>query len=156
MPIPDNPIHKRKTWSIVLTCGVAVISLLVGLWISTGNFWQGDSGIAACKAMADRGRTAAKTSDSPMTRDDYLKLRQVFRDSDVDEIERNGLAFVDITWQVANMKQNDPLLMMYASQIVTSYNTLATACANNGVLLPSLAELTDIRESASPVPSSTN
>lgn len=128
--------------------GAAV--LLAGGIALVGKLGTDDSGVAMCRAMADNSRTVAANGDTPMTADEYRAIRKRFDGSTSASIRQAGTEFIDVTYQVARMKDDDGVLL-YAGAIADRYARLVSACQDSGVTLPTLAELSDIRESASPV-----
>jgi hypothetical protein len=130
--------HRRNDQApsrLVLYIGasmvVAAVVILVGLF---AVFSEQDSGVAACRAIAE-GKAAdgsKATAGAKMTKIDYQEVRKIFADSGVPEIRDNGTRFIDLSWQSPDTE------LLISSDMTRAYTGLAGACAAHGYVIPAL------------------
>jgi hypothetical protein len=116
--------------ALLLTLAVVVAGLVVA-------FTDEDSGVAACRAIAegnaaDGGQT---TPGAKMTEQEYQDTRKVFARSSDQDIRASGTTLVDLAWQ---LQQSPDSALLLASDMTRAYTGLAGACAAHGYTIPPL------------------
>ncbi|MGC4750472.1 hypothetical protein ACLQ28_33110 [Micromonospora sp. DT201] len=137
-PPPASPAasSSRKPLLIAGLAFVAVLMLTAGGYAVYDRFIREDSGIAACKAMADGKQMdgSPKTSDDDkLTEAEYRDARKIFEDSRNTKIREHGTALIDILWQVQGMEDGGALALL--GPMGTHVSGLQTACADEGFIV---------------------
>lgn len=113
---------------------VALLALVAGLVVA---FTSEDSGVAACRAIAegkdvDGGET---TPGAKMTEQEYQDGRRLFADSSDKAIKASGTTLMDLAWQ---LQQSPDSALLLTGDITRAYTGLAGACAAHGYTIPPL------------------
>jgi hypothetical protein len=146
--------HRRPRQPMML----AVIVLVLGIVMSGAAtivwavYLQQDSGVTACKAMAENAAEPKPTHTAVVTeqqvaaehRDqlgrqlvELKSLRGLFADSRHNDLHNAGVALVDLTVQLIQADDGTTLLM--AGRYAEEYAALAGACSAHGAPLPPLS-----------------
>ncbi|MGI5179583.1 hypothetical protein ACQEVZ_24955 [Dactylosporangium sp. CA-152071] len=160
-PVPVAPVRRKASvlWiallagAIVLVSGgVALATAAAGIGPVAGMFK--DSGVAACETIRDNAaasQSEKKASPSVTPSSDkaaeaaaYLKWRKAFADSRHEDLRVAGTAALDMINQLAGAGQSEDdlgLALAMVGQLVEKWSALAGACANHGVVIPKLTEM---------------
>ncbi|MDG4840820.1 hypothetical protein O7631_30200 [Micromonospora sp. WMMD967] len=139
----ETPPPARSSHTFLIVAGAAVVAVLVlgvGGWAVYDRFIKEDSGIAACRAMAEDKNIdgTAKTSgeDDKLTEAEYREARKIFEDSRHDKIREHGTALMDIAWQVDQMPDGETGgALALLGPMGTHVSGLQTACADEGYIV---------------------
>lgn len=141
-------MHKR----IALVIGsflvlVGLVALLISAISGTGpaSAVTADSGVAACKAMANNMTKSKDTSNTKMTKAKYNEARKPFEKSRHSDIKVAGTNLLATIYKADQMPQDDTDLgkqfgdaMVLMSAVQTNWSALQVACGNHGVTVPAL------------------
>lgn len=136
-------IRKRNivVWSIITILLILVITIPLTLHL-TNQSTSMDTGIAACKTIADNSKLEKKQeSDVPMTKEDYDQVRRPFERSAYADIKVAGLNFVDTVYKAdqASTEEGDlGEIMLLMTTLQSQYAALQVACGTHGITLPPL------------------
>ncbi|MEU8285553.1 hypothetical protein AB0C01_14575 [Micromonospora sp. NPDC048905] len=144
LPSPPAGASGRKP---LLLAGVAFVALLMlvaaGLTVYEG-FLKEDSGLAACKRLAE-GKSpdgsVKGSGDLKLTEAEYRQTREVFEDSRYEDIRKHGTTLIDIAWRISQLpkgQESDAFGLLTAAG--TASTGLQTACADQGVLIKTNVE----------------
>ncbi|MFG1838066.1 hypothetical protein [Micromonospora sp. NPDC049175] len=137
---PSSPPAGTASRRPLLIAGLAFVALLMltatGLTVYEG-FIKEDSGVAACRAMAegkDPDGSAKGSGGSTFTEAQYRKTRELFEDSRHEDIRRHGTALVDIAWQIEQLPKGQEMgAVAFLASVEAATTGLQTACADQGV-----------------------
>lgn len=124
---------------------VALVMVLAGLGIYKvlhSYSASSDSGVAACKTMAENAKKPKSDNNKTWTEDDYHKARKPFEDSRYTDIKVAGTNLVDTIYAMDKKSKDDTDLggaMAMLTTINQQWSALQVACGNSGVELPGLA-----------------
>lgn len=108
-----------------------------------------DSGIAFCENAAESRKNPMKAVAEPSpgqswSEAEYKKARATFASSRYDVLRENGVKLMDGLWRVTKLAEKSEVsleTMNVVQEIATSYNNLASGCADHGYIIPTLSEL---------------
>ncbi|WP_433113769.1 hypothetical protein [Micromonospora sp. CA-246542] len=136
--VPPQPAKSsRKPLIVAALAFAAVLVLGVGGYVVYDGLIREDSGIAACKAMADGKQMDGKpksADDDKLTEAEYREARKIFEDSRKPKIREHGTALIDILWQVQGMEDGGGALALIGP-MGTHVSGLQTACADEGYIV---------------------
>ncbi|GIF14540.1 hypothetical protein [Actinoplanes teichomyceticus] len=134
-PHPAAP-PRRPLWPWLAAVAALSLMLLAGSgWLLWDRVLREDSGVAACKALADRDR-AAGGADETLTREEYLAMRRVFADSRYADLREHGTKLMDVLWQVTQLGTDDQVAALtYLEPLTRHVSGLQSACADHGVVI---------------------
>jgi hypothetical protein len=139
-PTVDEPPRDRS-WLAYAALAAAILVLAGGVWTAYDRgLILKDAGIAACESLRDgktvEGAPIDTKADNKMTEAQYLQLREVFRDSRHDDIEKAGTALIDVMWQVTQLGKDPGLeALPFLGQMMSALTGLQGACANHGIVV---------------------
>lgn len=135
-PWPIEPTRKnsqRALWLVLIILTLLVLEA-AGYLVQRNS---GDTGVAACKAMATGQGPGGKDADN-WSAADYAQARQIFADSSYPAIRDNGTLLVDLTWQMKGLGEGDFGLLAFVGPFTNAYAGLSGGCAEVGYTLPPL------------------
>jgi hypothetical protein len=99
-----------------------------------------DSGVSACKTMADNMAKKQTASSKKMTEASYKKIRAPFENSKYADIKVAGMNIVDTIYQADTQPDPDNIggAMILMGTLQGQWGQLQTACMNHGVTVPAL------------------
>jgi hypothetical protein len=161
--VPPPPRRRMSALWITLLAGAIVlvgsgaavaVSAATGVGPVAGIFK--DSGIAACETIRDNAaakKASAAASPSVKASTDqaaatatYLAWRKAFAGSRHEDLRVAGTEVMDLINQLSGSDDNDAdlgLALATAGQLIQKWSSLAGACANHGVTIPKITEMTD-------------
>lgn len=140
----SRKIKRNVAGGVVLAILLAVITTGAFLILSAldkSGAVATDSGVSACKAMAD---TVGKNSDSQEKwgEPEYQAARMPFESSKHADLKVAGTNLIDTVYKVQNQNLDDADFgeaMVTLQTLQTQWAALQTACANHGQTLPALS-----------------
>jgi hypothetical protein len=138
MPAPPERPDRTVRYLLVLIAVLALVAGGVAIWVGPDLYRASDSGVQACKAMRDGGKTfAGKAQDqTKMTQADYREMRGVFESSRYDDIRDHGTKLMDLAWQLSQLGEQPGMgALMYVQPLMTHTTGLQSACADQGVFV---------------------
>ncbi len=150
-----------STLWIVLLAGAVVLvgsGAAVAVSAATGVGIFKDSGIAACETIRDNAaakKASASAAPSPSVKAStdqaaatatYLEWRKAFASSRHDDLRIAGTEVMDLINQLSDADDSDAnlgLALAMAGQLIQKWGALAGACANHGVTIPKITEMSD-------------
>ncbi|MEU4472809.1 hypothetical protein [Micromonospora sp. NPDC023888] len=138
-PPPPAGTSSRKPLLFAAVAFVVLLMLLATGFTVYEGFIKEDSGVAACKAMAegrDPDGTSKGTGEDELTEAEYRKTRKLFEDSRHEDIREHGTALVDLAWQISQLPDGQEMgAIAFLGPVETATTGLQTACADQGVIL---------------------
>ncbi|MET8040377.1 hypothetical protein ABZU25_05860 [Micromonospora sp. NPDC005215] len=139
LPPPPAGTSGRKPLLFAAVALVALLMLVAAGFTVYEGFIKEDSGVAACKALAEgKGPdgTAKGSGDIKLTEAEYRETREVFEDSRYEDIRKHGTALVDIAWQISQLPEGQEMAAIaLLVPVETATTGLQTACADQGVIV---------------------
>ncbi|WIM94179.1 hypothetical protein ACTOB_006181 [Actinoplanes oblitus] len=118
---------------------VAALSLMLlagGGWLLYDRVLREDSGVTACRALADQEKNGGGTADDKLTKDEYLSMRQVFANSRYADLREHGTKLMDVLWQLTQWgPDNEMVALTYLQPLTEHISGLQSACADHGVII---------------------
>ncbi|WP_433126314.1 hypothetical protein ACQPWW_26680 [Micromonospora sp. CA-240977] len=134
---PPAGMSGRKPLLFAAVAFVALLMLVATGFTVYERFIKEDSGIAACKALAegkDPDGTTKGSGDIKLTEAEYRETRKVFEDSRYEDIRKHGTALVDIAWQISQLPEGQEMgAIALLVPVETATTGLQAACADQGV-----------------------
>ena len=138
-PPPPAAAPSRKPLLFAVLAFVALLVLATGGYAVYDGFIKEDSGVAACKAMADGKKadgTAKDSADDKLTEAEYRKARKLFEDSRHEDLRKHGTALIDIAWQMSQLPEGQEMgAFAFIAPMGTAIAGFQTACADQGVIV---------------------
>lgn len=131
---------------IVTMVAVASVALIVQGTTDEGIRWQQaakskvDSGVTACKNMANEADNPATGDHKPMTKEDVLVAKRPFLTSKHSDIRYAGTNIIDTIYKADEYVEKGDLgsSLTLLGDIQNQWYELRLACANHGVKVPPL------------------
>jgi hypothetical protein len=120
--------------------------IIVGAMLLVDRLDTEDSGVAMCEELAEQfPKRAAKGEQDFSTLEEYERMRSAFKNSEVPDLRRDGVLFVELAYAVALERGKN--VATYAPYIISAYTALSDDCTTYaGKPLPELAELKRLRQ----------
>ncbi|WP_329103070.1 hypothetical protein OG792_25665 [Micromonospora sp. NBC_01699] len=117
---------------VIAGAGLLALFVLVLGGLAVWDGLREDSGIAACRSLADR---TAGEDQTELSESEYRELRDQFADSDIRTIRENGTAMMDLVWEVSQQSSSELDALRYLPQLSARLEGLQRACAGQGVTI---------------------
>ena len=138
-----EPGKKRNKIPWIAGGAAVGILLLASGGVLAYNGFKEDPGIAACQAIRDQQGSSSST-DSDMTEAEYRETRDLFADSEHEDIREHGTKLVDVLWQVQQLPEGDEMGgIAFIGQLTEHATGLQSACADQGVVFNLLGGATN-------------
>jgi hypothetical protein len=122
-------------WLAAVTA-LSLALLAGGGWLLYDRVLREDSGVAACKSLAAQEKNGSGgAADDKLTRDEYVRMRQVFADSRYADLREHGTKLMDVLWQVTKLGADNEAALVYLQPLTEHVSGLQSACADHGVLV---------------------
>lgn len=140
-PAPQHlqPAPRRRPTALIVVIAVATLVVAAGTGVAAYlTFFQEDSGVAACRNMAESQANPAASdgSEVEITEEEYREVRSMFADSKHEQLREHGTALIDILWELSKIDDEDGMATLaFLGPLSTHTMGLKTACANEGIFV---------------------